>query len=623
MRNSGVYYFGQDYVRFDIDTFKVSNTINTQLYIDNRTIRNDESIFTQPFKIYKIKDVNIFTDATNENRIAGRKFKDSTTYKGFKLYSYDKLRYRPKALTNAIFINKGDVYRDIDRTRTSRYLNQLQTFRYPGIEYIPNEADTTLTANIYLSPRKKYELGFAFDVSQSNIQTVGFAFSTGLKIRNIFRGAETFDISLLGSIGASDDASDTKDSFFDITELGGSIGLTIPRLFFPFETDRIIPKSMSPSTRINIAATSQTNIGLDRQTLSSIFSYNWTPSEHATNNLELFNIQYVRNLNTNNYFGVYGTTFNRLNDIARTINYIGANEELRDPSLENPFTPANIFIDDVLTGNTSLTPTDQAFVDVNTINQRQDRLTQDNLIIATNFDYTLDKQTDFTDNNFSRFKFHAEIAGNLWSGIAKLANFEKNSDGKYEILDVPFSQYAKTEVDYVKYFGAVGSKNVLALRAYAGIAIPFGNSDNIPFVESFFAGGPNDNRAWNAYNLGPGRSRNLNEFNEANFKLHFSAEQRFNLFGNFDGAIFVDAGNIWNAFDNVEDDPESTFTNLESLRDIAVGTGFGIRYDFDFFVLRFDIGFKTYDPSLDYGNRWFTNYNFSNATYNIGINYPF
>jgi outer membrane protein assembly factor BamA len=215
------------------------------------------------------------------------------------------------------------------------------------------------------------------------------------------------------------------------------------------------------------------------------------------------------------------------------------------------------------------------------------------------------------------------LAGNLLSGISNLTNSNRNSNGRYEILNVPFSQYFKTELDYVKYFGKRGRKNVLAARAYFGIAIPFGNSSNIPFVESFFAGGPNDNRAWTAYNLGPGSSQNTNEFNEANLKLHFSLEQRFNLFGNFDGALFVDAGNIWNAFGNVEDDPQSTFNNFKSFRNIAVGSGFGIRYDFTFFVLRSDIGFKTYDPSLTKGNRWFTNYNFSKATYNIGINYPF
>ncbi|MFD1063143.1 outer membrane protein assembly factor [Winogradskyella litorisediminis] len=621
MRNNGVYFFGQDYVRFEIDTFKTKNTFNAELFIDNRVIRYEDSVDIKPFKIYKIKEVNIYTDASNENRIEGATIKDSTTYNDFNLYSYDKLKYRPKALTDAVFLHKGDIYRDIDRTRTSRYLNQLQMFRYPGVEFVPNETDSTLVANIYLSPRKKYDLGFSFDVSQSNIQTVGFAFSSGLKIRNIFRGAETLDFSILGSIGASKDANDDDDAFFDINEFGGSVGLTIPRIFFPMNTDNIIPKSMSPRTRINLAATSQQNIGLDRQTLSSIFAYNWLPSERTTNNLELFNIQYVKNLNINNYFGVYSNSFNRLNDIARNIGYIGPNENLFNPPAD--YAPADTFIADVLNGNTSLTPADESFVDVNTINQRQDRLTEDNLIVSSSFDYILDTRTDLADNNFTRFKTHFELAGNILSGVSSLSGLDKNADGRYEILDVPFSQFLKTELDYVKYFGQTGRKRVLAFRGYFGVAIPFGNSSNIPFVESFFGGGPNDNRAWTAYNLGPGRSTNTNEFNEANLKLHFSLEQRFNLFGSFDGALFVDAGNIWNAFGNVEDDPESTFTNLKSLRDIAVGSGFGIRYDFTFFVLRGDIGFKTYDPSLSMENRWFTNYNFSNATYNIGINYPF
>ncbi len=623
MRNSGLYYFGQEYVRFEIDTFKSKKTFNAEVFIDNRIINEEDSTRTEPFKVYTIKDVNIYTDATNENRIAGKKITDTTYYNGYNLYSYDELKFKPKALTDAVFMSKGKIYRDVDRNRTSQYLNQLQMFRYPGVDFVPNEQDSTLTANIYLSPRKKYELGFSFDVSQSNIQTVGFSFSTGLKIRNIFRGAETLNISLLGAIGASEESGDNRDTFFDINEFGGTVGLTLPRLFLPFNTDKIIPKYMSPSTKINLTATSQQNIGLDRQTLSSIFSYNWFPSEKVTNTLELFNIQYVRNLNPENYFGVYSNSFNRLNDIARDIDYIDDDAILQDPNMPgNQFAPADVFINDVLSNNTVLMPGDIAYTDVSNISQRQDRLTENNLILSTSFDYKRDTRKDLSDNTFSSFKFHGEVAGNLLNGIAGLAGLERNSNGRFEVLNVAFSQYLKTELDYIKYFG-FGGKNVLAFRSYFGMAIPFGNSSNIPFVESFFAGGPNDNRAWNAFNLGPGRSQNTNEFNEANLKLHFSLEQRFNLFGSFDGALFIDAGNIWNAFGNVEDDPASTFENFDSLRDIAVGSGFGLRYDFKFFVLRGDIGFKTYDPSLNAGNRWFTNYNFGNATYNFGINYPF
>ncbi|MCC1483224.1 BamA/TamA family outer membrane protein [Winogradskyella sp. E313] len=622
MRNSGVYHFTQDYLRVEIDTFKTTNTFNAELFITDRVIRDDNNnTRTEPFKVYKIKDVNIFTDATNENRIANKKITDSITSNGYRLYSYDQLKFKPQALTDAVFIEEGSLYRDIDRTRTSRYLNQLQMFKSLGIDYIPNEQDTTLTANIYLSPDKKYSWTNEVNLSQSNIQTAGVALSTGLKIRNAFKGAETLDISFLGSIGASRN-SNANDSgvFFDINEFGITAALTIPRFYIPFNTDRIIPKFMSPTTKINITATGQQNIGLDRQTLSSVFAYNWFPSNAVTNNLELFNIQYVRNLNVGNYFDVYANSFNRLNTIAQDIGFIGSDEILL---IDDPrsFEPANTFIQEVIDGNTSLTPDDNDFIAVSNIEERRQRLTEDNLIISTNFDYKKDWRTNNT-NKFSSFKFHVELAGNILSSIYNLTGSQRNEDGRFEALGVTFSQYFKTEFDYIKYWD-FGGKNILAMRSFFGVAIPYGNSDNIPFAESYFAGGPNDNRAWTAYDLGPGRSQNIEEFNEANLKLHFSLEQRFNLFGSIDGAIFIDAGNIWNAFGNVDDDPDSTFNNLEDLQDIAVGSGFGIRYDFDLFVLRGDIGFRTYDPSLNQSNRWFRDYNFGNATYNIGINYPF
>ncbi len=132
----------------------------------------------------------------------------------------------------------------------------------------------------------------------------------------------------------------------------------------------------------------------------------------------------------------------------------------------------------------------------------------------------------------------------------------------------------------------------------------------------------NDNRGWQAYELGPGSSGGVLDFNEANFKITLNNEYRFKLFGAFNGALFIDAGNIWNTLDNITE-PEETFTSLKDLQDIAISSGFGLRYDFGFFVFRLDIGFKTYDPSYPKESRWFTDYNFGNAVYNIGINYPF
>ena len=617
LRNSGFYHFGQDYIRMVIDTIGTNNKVNTELIIADRSIRAEDSVIIRPFKIYKIKAINIFTDDNFDNRF--KAISDTTTFKDYTLYSKNKLKFRPKALTDAVFMNKGDIYSDLARSRTSRYLNDLQMFRYPSIDYVENEEDSTLTANIYLEPRKKYSLNFDPEINQSNIQTIGFSFNTGLKIRNIFRGAETLELTAIAAIGASKDRSDDASAFFDINEYGGNIRLTLPRLFTPFNTDKIIPKYMSPNTVINLSATSQQNIGLDKQTLAGILGYNWFPSNTVSNTLDLFNVEFVKNLNTDNYFGVYTNSFDRLNDIARDIDYIDQNESLENPA--NNFDPADVFIDDVINGNTSLTPQDEDYVSVSNINERKDRLTENNLIFSSSYTYKINKRENIFDNDFSVFKWRIEFAGNLLTNFSKLIGSSKNDNDNYEIFGVAFSQYLKTEIDYVKYFD-FGRHNIFAFRSYAGIAIPYGNSNSIPFAKSFFAGGPNDNRAWTAYNLGPGSSNNTDEFNEANFKIHLSAEQRFGLFGNLRGALFVDVGNIWNILDNVEDE-DATFNGFKSLKDIAIGSGFGLRYDFDFFVLRFDVGFKTYDPAQEIDNRWFRDYNFRNAVYNIGINYPF
>ena len=433
-------------------------------------------------------------------------------------------------------------------------------------------------------------------------------------MRNVFKGAETLELSAFGLIGSSKDASNENDKFFDINEVGVDLKLTIPRLFFPFNTEKIIPKYMSPTTRISISSTGQTNIGLDKQTLNTILNYQWQPTNFLTNRLDLFNIQYVRNLNPDNYFGVYQNSYNTLNDISESIDYNNG-EDLTFPD------ETDQFMNDVLNENTSITPVDDDYQTVSDINEREERLTEDNFIVASNFNFVKDNRTNLFDENFSIFRFKIELAGNLLASMSDLIGLEKNSNDKYEVFNVAFSQYVKTEFDYVKHWD-LNKKNVLALRAFFGIAIPYGNSTSIPFSKSFFAGGANDNRAWTAYSLGPGSTEGSNEFNEANLKLSLNLEQRFNLFESLNGAVFVDIGNIWNVFDNVLD-PNATFDSFSSLNDIAIGSGFGLRYDFGFFVFRFDIGFKTYDPSYQNSNRWFNDYNFRNAVYNIGINYPF
>ena len=620
LRNKGVFHFNQDYVTFEVDTVGTGKKVNVDLLIQNRAIRTQDSVRREPFNIYKIKEVNIITDYTFENR--NKPFQDSITYEGYKLYGYNKIRYRAKALTDAVFITPGDIFKDSDRTLTYRHLNELRTFKYPNIDYTEN-TNNTLTDTIRLTPLKKFSLGFSTDASTSNIQTIGFSLNPSLIIRNVFRGAETLELSAIGSIGASKDKNNPNDPFFDINEIGADLKLTIPRFFFPFNTEKIIPKYMSPSTRISLATTSQTNIGLDKQTFSGIFNYNWSPSTKVTNRLDVFNIQYVRNLNVGNYFNIYDSSFRNLQNIALNsyntpAEFIGVNNDGNNILIKDK---SDEFINLVL-GDTGYEATNaDKYKTVSSINERKNRLTENNLILSSSFSLTNDERTNLFDEDFSIFRLKVELAGNVLSSLSDVLGLKKNSDNRYEIFKVAYSQFIKTEFDYVKHWD-LGGKNVLAARSYFGIAIPLGNSTNIPFSKSFFAGGANDNRAWTAYRLGPGSSESSNEFNEANLKLALSVEQRFNVFGKLNGAVFVDAGNIWNVLDDVKDD-NASFNNFSALKDIAVGSGFGLRYDFSFFIFRFDVGFKTYDPSYQDQKRWFNDYNFSNAVYNIGINYPF
>ena len=621
LRNLGVYHFSQDYIRFENDTIETKNKVNVSVEIQNRIIRNDDSIVKVPFKTYKIQKVNIFTDATFENR--SKKINDSARFNNYNIFSFEKLKYKPKALTNAVLITKNSLFNDLDRTRTYRYLNELKSFKYPNIEYIENPGDSTLTANIFLIPKKKYGLGFDVNISQSNIQKVGLSFSSGIFVRNIFKGAETLQLSILGAIGASKDGAKTADKFFDINELGADIKLNIPRLFFPIKTEKIIPKYMSPTTRISTGFTGQTNIGLDKQTFNGILSYNWFPSKKTTNSLDLINFQYVRNLNPGNYFKVYQNSFSRLNNIATDIYNTPTNFITTDSNGQSELiiSMADEFINLVSSDDTFQNLNPNVYQSVSDIRERKNRLTQDNFILASNFNYVRDSRDNPFDTDFSIFRIKFELAGNLLYNFSKLLNLESNTDGAFQVSGVPFSQYIKTEVDYIKLWD-LGRNNVLALRSFFGIAIPLKNASSIPFSKSFFAGGSNDNRAWTAYDLGPGSSNNNNEFNEANMKLAFSLEYRFRLFGELDGALFTDAGNIWNVLDDVSD-PKANFDNFEALSDLGLGAGFGLRYDFDFFILRLDTGFKAYNPSYELNSRWLKDFNFNNAVYNIGINYPF
>lgn len=621
-RNNGAYHFQPNNITFNVDTINKNHKANINLKISDFSFQENDSSKTAPFKLMKISEVKIYTDYKAAE--ANYSITDSTNYNNFTLLSKQKLKYRPKAITNAIFIYKGSLFSDNNTSLTSRYISNLKIFNYPSIIYENDKRDSTsqsLIAKIYLTPKKKYSFGQSIDITHSNIQNLGIGFSPSISIRNVFNGAETLEFSGRANVGSSQDFANPNDVFFNASELGLDLKLNFPRIVFPFKTERIIPKNMFPSTLISTGYSIQKNIGLDKENLIGAIAYNWTPKKNNTARFDLFNVQFVRNLNPTNYFNVYTSSYDALNEIAKKPEY-NVNPSYFDQEqnliVENG---TNSFIQNVLSATPSINTTPTDFSAIKSIEERRIRLIENDFILATSFSFSKTTKKDISDNNFYLFKTKIESAGSLLSLFANASNMDKSSNGRFELFDLEYSEYIKTEFDYIKHWG-FSKETVFALRSFFGIAIPFGNSNNIPFSRSYYSGGSNDNRAWNPFRLGPGSTGGVNDFNEANMKLAVSAEFRFQLVGNLKGALFVDAGNIWNVLDNTED-RKAQFTGLKDLENIAIGSGFGMRYDFGLFVFRLDLGFKTYNPANEMNRRWLKDFSIGRSVLNFGINYPF
>ena len=601
-KNSGIYNFQISSISFQVSRDTTGTDLRIPVQIN---ILEDSS---NKYRIHYIKNINIYT--SNLLSLKTDTLNNPIVFDDINIFSIGKLRYKPKNLTNVISFKKGDYYSDQKRSNTIKQLNNLENFQYPTVSYnYLINSKSELEANVLLNPKERFSLGFGVDLKHSNIEDIGVAFETSFTSRNVFQGAERLEFSSRGTLGKSGNTT--------ISEYGFDIRLKFPRLFLPSKLKKVLNLDYNPNTYIGLGTSKQTNIGLDRQSFKFDLNYNWTNLNDKKINLGLLNIELVNNKNSVNYFNIYSNSFNSINSIALNNNtnssYFNSLNKLIIPE------GINSFIKDVINRNLSLNEDD--FNTVNYINDRRNRLTANNLIIGSSYSLISDNRKSFFDQNFSQLKIKFELAGTLTNFFANQFNAEVDQYNNKKILGLAYSQYFKTEFNYIKHW-AISSNSTLAFRGYYGIAIPFGNSDNIPFSKSFFSGGSNDNRAWEVYRLGPGSSGAISEFNEANMKIAFNIEYRFGLFGKLDGAIFTDIGNIWNVFDDTQD-PRRTFDGFNDLNELAIGSGFGIRYNLGYFVLRLDMGLKAYNPVLDSNDRWMTDFKLNKAVFNIGLNYPF
>ena len=565
-RNNGVYGFQINSISFSVKVDPAGN--NYSLPVEIIIEGNNHEIF-------KVNDI-ILKQVDNEVNF----------------------RFKDDFILSKIKFEEGSIFNDSLRKATLKELNSLDLFTFPSVQYDEINGNK-LNANIILNNKKRFALGFGFDIKQSDIEDIGIAFENRFKSRNFFKNGENFNLSASGSVGKSGDKT--------ISQVNYDLTIDFPR-FLIFENSS---KSLeNKRSFLSLGSSNQNNIGLDRNSFKFNYNYAWSNSKNYYN-FSPIEIELINNKNIENYFNIYSNSYEELNLISKKYTsdpkYF-INNELSIPN------GINLFINDILNENLVVANDDYSLVSY--IEGRRKRLIANNLIIGSSFQLSNNYDNRYDKRNFKQWKLKLKSSGNLASLVSK-----KNNQGKKLVSDLEFSQFIKMEYSFIRHWD-ISDNSIFALRYFGGIAVPFGNSDNIPFSESFFGGGSNDNRAWEVYKLGPGSSGAKNEFNEANFKLALNLEYRFKMFGNFNGALFSDIGNIWNIFDDTNESSRS-FDGFKDLDELAIGSGFGLRYDSGLFIFRLDMGLKTYNPYLAKNRRWFKDFSLNKAVFNIGLNYPF
>lgn len=576
-KNSGFYAFSKSFISFEADTFTAGDSVKMKLIISPIAMKEGDSIYYKPHEAYRIANIFVQPDYTY---LQEEEPGDTLEYLNY-LITYDTLNYKPRYLTDAIHFRKGDYFQNNKIKDSYSHFISYNSFKVTEINFKLAGRDSLgplLNTFINLAPEKKRTISIETEATSTS-GNYGINLKLGWKSRNIFGAGEEFDLKFNGGIEFQTGLTDAGRT--QTFELGGEVGLKYPRFVLPFNTVGLLPKRMRPTSRISLYGNRVLRNEFDRETFGGRLNYSWRENSRKSHSLDLADISYI-------------TFFDR------NFEFIGSLNAIQQIA----FVPA--------------------------------------LISASRYTFTYNQQSNRSVKNHNFFKTSVEIAGNTLSLIeSNNASRTEDSTGINLIGNVPYFQYIKLEADY-RYYWNFGNKTSWVNRAYAATIRPYGNSigryddgsqiRNAPFSKYFFIGGSNDLRAWPAYRLGAGTQQNTfydgNGNNDSNFalgtiKFLFNSELRFPLFSFFQGAIFVDAGNIW--LNGGLEDEETDFKIEDVVEQLAIGTGIGVRMDFDFFVVRFDVGAKVRDPGrISIGDPWvLDNRPFANLTYNIALGYPF
>lgn len=623
-KQNGVYDFLTDYIKYYVDTNGYKGRAQVLISIKNQERETPQGVMSVPFHTWKVSNINVFADYKYGSTM--QNITDTLLYNGLNIYGEGEIKYKPRVLSDAIFIRKGEMFSLSDYTDTYKSLRALRMFSSVNITMSPDSLNPSedIEANIYLVPIKKYSANASFEVSRSSLLGIGTSLNLQLNKYNAFRGGEIWSNTLRATIGSYNAPDGTRD-FFNAYEINLTTSLIFPRFILPIKKDAI-PKSYMPKTTASLGFGLQKNVGLDRNYFNIDWEYSWETSREIQHKVGLLKFAYLTNTNKLNYFSVFSSDKRdeAIDDYLST-----------HPEYNNGGNVSNEWIYDM----EQTIYADKSYEASSPENYRiiaddlfqYTRYTSDFVIPAISYTFTYNTQRYDKSRDFNYLQAEVKLAGNLTRAMAAVFDFPTASlptgENVYELFGVPFAQFAKVNVNYSRHLQlGQNPASVLAWRVYFGLTLPYGNSKTqIPFSEMYFGGGVNYERGWLAYDLGPGSVQGkTNSYNIGNLKLTASLEYRFPIYRSLHGAVFCDIGNVWYTSSKMYSDPRGVFKIDRFYKDLSLTTGLGIRYDFTYFIGRIDVGFKTIDPTLPRADRFcLFRYGFSGAALQFALAYPF
>lgn len=556
LKDIGYYNFTSNFLIFEADTNQYNNK-RFDLFLRLKKDVPQKSVIP-----YRITKVNVYP-----NHSPGESYDSQDSLRLDQKSFFQKEEFfLPKRLLPYILIDEDDNFNPDNSRNTSRRLTSLGAYKFVNIRY--DEIDSLATdslgileANIFLTPLEKRAIRAELQAVTKSNNFAGPTLSATLTNRNLFKGGEILNLTVKG--GYEFQLASGEQSGLSSILLGANADLIFPRMLFPVNINNDWFKYAIPKTKISLGADY-----LDRSklyallTASASFGYIWNANRYVTHELTPLSVNYVNLTKTTDEF-----------------------EQILE---DNPFLRSSF---------------DQQF------------------IAGLLYSFTYNGLVDTGKTHQFYLNANLDLAGNtlsLFSGEAE----EPNSK---TVFGLEYAQYAKADVD-VRYHLRVGSGQKIATRLFAGLGIPYGNSAIMPFSKQYFSGGPYSVRAFRIRSLGPGsynpeEGTSDNPFFDrtGNVRLEGNIEYRFPIYSFLKGAVFADAGNIWNTDEN-EALPGGKFES-DFMKEVGVGAGVGLRIDIQSFVIRFDLAAPMRTPSLPEGERW--NFDIENPILNFAIGYPF